>query len=76
MTINALRETHKLSGRLAINCLFLGEVSDVGDVVFGPYFGQHFVGLGFGGGAQRAVTPLGECHFAIPIGVGGSEEIT
>jgi hypothetical protein len=76
MTINALRETHELSGRLAVDCLFIGEVSDIGDVIFGPYFGQHFVGLSLGSGAQRAVTPLGECHFAIPIDVGGSEEST
>jgi hypothetical protein len=76
MIINALRETHELSGTLAVDCLFLGEVSDVGDVVFGPYFGQHFVGLGLGGGAQGAVTPLSKCHFSIPIGVGGSEEST
>jgi hypothetical protein len=67
---------HKLSGRLAVDCLFLGEVSDVGDVIFGPPFGQHLVGLSLGGRAHWAVMPLSECHFAISIGVSSSKETT
>jgi hypothetical protein len=70
-----IKKTHELSSRLVVDCLFLGKISDIVDVVFGPYFGQHLIGLALGSGAQRAVTPLGKCHFSIPIGVSSGEEL-
>jgi hypothetical protein len=63
----ALRKTYKLSGRHVVNCLFLCEVSNIGDVIFSPYFRQHLIGLGLGGGVHWSVMPLSECHLPSPL---------
>jgi hypothetical protein len=62
-----LRKTYKLSGRLVVDRLFLCEVSNIGNVIFSPYFGQDLIGLGLGGGVHWSVMPLSECHFPSPL---------
>jgi hypothetical protein len=43
--MGGLKETHGLSGSLAVDRLCLGEVSNVVGVEFGPQFGQLLVGF-------------------------------